>query len=84
MIILITLHRDLLFSTFLMGDGNFHLQLRTLCKSIQEDPSLYGDTGFWAMQQLYTEYTEAANKLTINEPKASQALYLSRFNSQPL
>ena len=54
-----------------MGDGNFHLQLRSLSKSIHEDPSLYGDGGLWAIQKLYDKYTIAAGALEIREPKVA-------------
>ena len=52
-------YRDLLYAVFLSGDGNFHAQLKTHCKSLQSDPSLFGDAGVFAPQETYENYTRA-------------------------
>jgi hypothetical protein len=62
-----------------MGDGNFHLQLRSLCKTIEDDPSIYGDTGFWALRKMYKEYTEAGGALPIKEPKVCSDCHVPSY-----
>jgi hypothetical protein len=58
--LLTSLGSDLLFATFLSGDGNFHLQLMQKCKSLLEEPSLFGDLGAWVPYEVYDNYVKAA------------------------
>jgi hypothetical protein len=47
---------DLLFAVFLSGDGNFHLQLMGRTKSLQDDPSVFGDAGVFSHFKTYHNY----------------------------
>jgi hypothetical protein len=64
---LINLPRNLLYSLCLSGDGNFHLQSRVLMKNVMQDPSFFGDSGFFVPYQTYKDYTAAAE--TIEDSK---------------
>ena len=50
----------LLYSLCLSGDGNFHLQSRLLVKNLAQDPSFFGDSGFFAPYESYHNYLNAA------------------------
>lgn len=63
---------DLLYGTFLSGDGNFHAQLMLRCKGLKEDPSYFGDAGLWAPYLTYHNYWKSAQK----EPTASSKVIL--------
>lgn len=38
------------------GDGNFHLQSKSRAKDQQNDPSFFGDAGFFAPFKLVQDY----------------------------
>jgi hypothetical protein len=57
------IYRQLLNAIFYMADGNFHLQLRLLAKALDEDPSLFGNSGFWASIELQKSFLAEANAL---------------------
>lgn len=67
------LSRDLLYAKFLMGDGNFHLQLRLLSKGLDRDPSFFGDSGFWANETLAREYRKHAETMVNVDTKVGSA-----------
>lgn len=54
---------ELLYSTFLSGDGNFHLQLMLRCKDLFWDPSLFGDSAFFTPIGATTNYINSAGKI---------------------
>jgi len=58
-----TFFRALLNTTFLMGDGNFHMQLRSHAKPLTEDPCYFNNIGYFADQKLYRSYTQEAERL---------------------
>jgi hypothetical protein len=45
-----------------MGDGNFHMQLRSHAAALSMDPSYFGDASFFAKQRVFRSYTQAAEK----------------------
>jgi hypothetical protein len=57
------MNRDLLYTCFLSGDGNFHMQSRLQVKDQDKDPSFFGDAGFFVPVKLYHEYFNEADKL---------------------
>lgn len=59
-----------------MGDGNFHLQLRRFSKPLEKDPSLFGDSGFFAKEQTYRNYLQSFTDLSIIEPKVCSARHM--------
>jgi hypothetical protein len=64
-----------------MGDGNFHMQLRSQAKPLSEDPSYYCDAGFFAEQKLYRNYTACADKMRGNESKVRVLLHRAHNDS---
>jgi hypothetical protein len=50
-----------------MGDGNFHLQLRAGSKGLDKDPSLFGDVGFWAKQEVAMGYAKHAESMKLSD-----------------
>jgi hypothetical protein len=59
--ILIPSNSDILYSTFISGDGNFHMQLQESKPTLERDPSYFGDTGFWAVQAVFDGYLKNSN-----------------------
>lgn len=65
---------------FASGDGNFHLQLRTGKGNLRTHPSLFGDAGVWANQELFEAYI-AATKAAPDDDREKAALsFISFFN----
>jgi hypothetical protein len=66
--------RDLIYSVFLSADGNFHQQLRLGVKDQGEDPSYFGDAGFFVPTKLYQDYMQVAESLKSDDKVCGQSL----------
>ena len=64
--------QKLKYTTAFGGDGNMHLQLREHKTSLINDPSFWGDDGFWANQQKFDAYVSNALKLDKRKLKVSR------------
>jgi hypothetical protein len=64
----------LLYTKYLAGNSNFHLQLRRSKTSQQTSPSYFGDAGFWAIQKEFDDYIHATNSLPEFSDKVSKPL----------
>ena len=53
-------YRKLLYSLCISSNGNFHLQSRLLVKTLVQDPSFFGDFGFFTPYKVYQDYTRAS------------------------
>src|SRR5215467_6467987 len=56
-------NRKLLHSLCISGNGNFHMQSRLTVKDLVQDPSFFGDSGFFVPYETYQKYTEASQAL---------------------
>jgi hypothetical protein len=50
-----------------MVDDNFRLQLRHQLSDLQQDPSMFGDSGFFAKVDTFNNFVEYAEKLELKE-----------------
>jgi hypothetical protein len=64
----------------LSADGNFHQQLRLGVKDQGEDPSYFGDAGFFVPTKLYQDFLQVAGSLKSDDKVCSQTSL--NFNSE--
>jgi hypothetical protein len=53
--------RKLLYLSYISGDSNFHLHSYSKVNDEFEDPSVFGDFGFWVPFEIAKKYTEYAD-----------------------